>query len=195
MSKHPTKEPEDKTIAPGLIRRFAAIIYDSLLVIPLIMACVAATLGLKVAMGTAGEDILPPIVVQSVAVLACIGFFSVFWLKSGQTLGMQAWRIKLVASAGNELTFGRMVTRCGSALLSFGCLGIGYFWCLVDKRKRTWHDYLSGTELVLLPKSSRDKRNDIHNDTHNDKASPNDAGEDANRAASSGAASEQKQAE
>ncbi|MEM6605778.1 MAG: RDD family protein [Pseudomonadota bacterium] len=144
--------------APSLLRRVAAIVYDSLLVIPLVMACVAAALGAKVSMGSAGEDVLSPFVVQGVAVTACIGFFSVFWLKSGQTLGMQAWRIKLVPTTGNELTFGRVVTRCGSALLSFACLGVGYLWCMVDPKRRTWHDHLSGTELILLPKSSRDKR-------------------------------------
>ena len=131
-------------------------VYDALLVIPLSMALVGSALAVKVAMGDAGEDVLPPFVVQSLVVFACIGFFAVFWLKSGQTLGMQAWRIKVVPSTGNELTFGRAVTRCGSAVLSFACLGVGYLWCLVDRRKRTWHDLLSGTELVLLPRSSRD---------------------------------------
>ncbi|MEM6486261.1 MAG: RDD family protein [Pseudomonadota bacterium] len=152
------KDQTDSYPAPSLLRRVAAIVYDSLLVVPLIMVTVAVALGAKVSMGSAGEDVLPPFVVQGVAVTACIGFFAVFWLKSGQTLGMQAWRIKLVPISGNELTLGRVVTRCGSALLSLACLGAGYLWCLIDPKKRTWHDHLSGTELILLPKSSRDKR-------------------------------------
>jgi uncharacterized RDD family membrane protein YckC len=140
---------------PGLLRRLAAIIYDTLLVVPLIMVCVGATLLARKALGAAGEDLLPPFLVRSIVVLCCVGFFSVFWLKSGQTLGMQAWRIRLVPSPGNELTFGRTVTRCGSALLSAACLGLGYLWCLFDRRGRSWHDLLSGTELELLPKRSR----------------------------------------
>jgi len=143
--------------APGLPRRLAAIVYDTLLVVPMLMVTVGIALGIRKALGGAAETLLPPIVVQSLAILCCIGFFSTFWLKSGQTLGMQAWRMKLVASPGNELTFGRCVTRCGTALLSATCFGLGYLWCLIDRRRRTWHDMLSGTELQLLPKRGKDR--------------------------------------
>ncbi|WOJ93885.1 RDD family protein [Congregibacter variabilis] len=138
--------------APALPRRLAAIVYDTLLVVPLIMVCVAVGLGIRQLLGSAADSLLPATLVQIIAVFSCIGFFGTFWLKSGQTLGMQAWRIKLVPMPGNEMTFGRVVTRCVSALLSAVCLGLGYWWCLFDRRKRCWHDYLSGTELVLLPK-------------------------------------------
>lgn len=141
--------------APALARRLAAIVYDSLLVLPLIMVCVALGLGIRKMLGSAADSLLPATLVQAITILSCIGFFSTFWLKSGQTLGMQAWRIKLVPMPGNELTFGRVVTRCGSALLSAACLGLGYWWCLFDRRKRCWHDYLSGTELQLLPKKTK----------------------------------------
>jgi uncharacterized RDD family membrane protein YckC len=127
------------------------------------MVSVALLLGLRNLLGAAADSLLPPMIVQGVAVLCCIGFFGVFWMKSGQTLGMQAWRIKLVPSAGNELTFGRVVTRCGAALLSAACFGLGYAWCLVDRRGRTWHDTLSGTELVLLPKKKKGASGDESN--------------------------------
>ncbi|MDP5052838.1 MAG: RDD family protein [Congregibacter sp.] len=141
--------------APALPRRLAAIVYDTLLVLPLIMVCVAAGLGLQKLLGSAADSLLPATLVQIIAILSCLGFFATFWLKSGQTLGMQAWRIKLVPMPGNELTFGRVVTRCVSALLSALCLGMGYWWCIFDGRRRCWHDYLSGTELVLLPKKPK----------------------------------------
>lgn len=155
----PSTDPDSEhtRVAPGLLRRLAAIVYDTFLVIPLIMVSVASAMGLRLLLGSSADELVPPWVVQSIAIVACIGFFSVFWLKNGQTLGMQAWRIKLVASQGNELSFGRTVTRCGSALLSAACLGLGYLWCLVDKRRRCWHDYLSGTELVLTPKKTKKK--------------------------------------
>jgi uncharacterized RDD family membrane protein YckC len=141
--------------APGLLRRLAAMVYDAFLVIPLLMFVVALAMGLRELLGEGGEELLSPMLVQSLTVLSVVGFFSAFWLKGGQTLGMQAWRIRLVASAGNELTFGRTVTRIGAALLSAACLGMGYWWCLIDRRKRSWHDHLSGTELVLLPKKNK----------------------------------------
>ncbi len=152
---------EEALPPPALPRRLIAIVYDLFLVVPLIMACVAGAMGIRLLLGSAADDLLPPALVQSLVVVCCIGFFGVFWLKSGQTLGMQAWRIKLVPMPGNELTFGRVVTRCGSALLSAACLGMGYWWCLFDRRKRTWQDYLSGTELVLLPKKAKTTKKQV----------------------------------
>ena len=42
-------------------------------------------------------------------------------------------------------------------MLSAACVGLGYLWCLFDRDKRYWHDILSGTRLVLLPKRQKDK--------------------------------------
>jgi uncharacterized RDD family membrane protein YckC len=44
-----------------------------------------------------------------------------------------------------------------AAPLSAGCLGLGYLWCLVDRNRYYWHDYLSGTKLVLLPGKKKAK--------------------------------------
>lgn len=130
-------------------------LYDTLLLIPLLMLSVALALGLQHWSGRADGEELAGWIVQSLAALCCVGFFAGFWLKGGQTLGMQAWRIKLAPLPGKELSVARAVTRCAAALLSLACLGMGYLWCLVDRRQRTWHDYLSGTQLVLLPKHKK----------------------------------------
>ena len=37
-----------------------------------------------------------------------------------------------------------------TALLSWGALGAGFLWILVDRNQLAWHDRLSGTRLVLL---------------------------------------------
>ena len=131
-------------------------LYDSLLVIPLIMAGTALVLGLGQLLAMDRESLAPAWAVQAVAVLSCAGFFIIFWMKSGQTLGMQAGRIKLVARAPHEVGVARLALRCAAALLSFACLGLGYLWCLVDREGLSWHDRLSGTQLILLPK--RDKK-------------------------------------
>ncbi len=143
--------------SPGLPRRLMATVYDTFLVLPIIMLGVALGMGLYSALtrllgGTPGDEPLGAWAVRGIAVLVVAGFFTAFWRKSGQTLGMQAWRIKLVPLPGKRLTAGRCMLRCAAALLSLACLGIGYLWCLVDRNGRYWHDYLSGTTLVMLPK-------------------------------------------
>jgi uncharacterized RDD family membrane protein YckC len=101
---------------------------------------------------------LNPHIVQLVALACTTCFFCAFWCKSGQTLGMQAWRIKLVNFSGETPSIKQGVLRCLAALLSAACLGLGYLWCLVDRNGRYWHDYLSGTELILLPKREKKQK-------------------------------------
>ena len=150
------KEAPSHSGYPALPRRLAAMLYDTLLVLPLVMVSVALMLGLRIVLtGAPVDDTLEPLnpyLVQAISVLTVMAFFCWFWLKSGQTLGMQAWRIKLVDFHGKPPTLWRVALRCLAAVLSIACVGLGYLWCLVDRRRRYWHDYLSGTELVLLPK-------------------------------------------
>ena len=154
---------ETPTESPGLLRRLAAIAYDTFLVLPLIMVSVALGLGLRTAAGLEPHDtnkvaILDAAMVQLIALTAVVSFFSYFWLKNGQTLSMQAWRIKLVSSSGGAVRFHQAILRCLAAVLSTACLGAGYWWCLFDARGQSWHDHLSRTELILLPKKEKKKK-------------------------------------
>jgi len=152
-----------ETEHPSLLRRLAAILYDTFLVLPLVMVAVAIGLGLRTALGLEPFDdtrvsILDANLVRLIELTAVVAFFCYFWLKNGQTLSMQAWRIKLVNSAGGKIQLYQAVVRALGAALSALCLGAGYWWCLIDAQGRTWHDYLSGTELILLPKKEKKKK-------------------------------------
>jgi uncharacterized RDD family membrane protein YckC len=147
----------EQTTRPSLLRRLAATLYDILLVLPLIMVAVALATGLQLAVGNAPggqgfEDTLHPQMVQLIALLTTTAFFSCFWLLKGQTLGMQAWRIRLCSFDGSPVTLKQCLLRCAGALVSLLPAGAGYLWCLVDNKGRYWHDYWSRTELELLPK-------------------------------------------
>ena len=132
-------------------------VYDVFLVIALVAVVNAIALAVMVRVTSGDQDVLPPLLVQLLTIFCIVGFFCLFWLKNGQTLGMQAWRIKLVNFEGGPPSFGKALLRCGGAFLSTACLGLGYLWCLFDRNNRYWHDYLSRTELILLPKKSRHK--------------------------------------
>lgn len=146
--------PKDapKLTHPALPRRLMAMLYDTFLVLPLIMLSVAIAMGIHSYLNGADAEPLAPWLVQVITLLTLIGFFRAFWLKSGQTLGMQAWRIKLVGIDGSVPNTSHVIRRCLGAALSALCLGAGYWWCLFDPNKRYWHDYLSGTELILVDK-------------------------------------------
>lgn len=143
-------ENSGQPTSPSLLRRLTAMLYDALLVVALVVVVNGVALG--VVSRVTDQQVLDPLLVQSLTVLSVFGFFCLFWIKSGQTLGMQAWRIKLVDFNGNPPGFRHALLRCLGACVSAACLGLGYLWCLVDRNKRYWHDYFSRTELILLPK-------------------------------------------
>ena len=145
----------EQPASPSLPRRLTAILYDVLLVVALVAVVNGLALGALVQLTDGKQQVLNENLVQLLTLLSVFGFYSIFWLKSGQTLGMQAWRIKLVDFQGGRPTAGKALLRCLGACLSAACLGLGYLWCLVDRNNRYWHDYLSGTELILLPKEEK----------------------------------------
>lgn len=126
----------------GLPRRLAAIFYDSLALFALLFF----TTWLVVAF--AGGALAPgdPLLRSLLFALGC-AFFTGFWVHGGQTLGMKAWRIRLVADDGGPVRWTRGLLRCVVALLSWTCLGAGFWWALFDRERRTWHDRASGTRL------------------------------------------------
>jgi uncharacterized RDD family membrane protein YckC len=139
---------------PGLVRRLAAILYDTLLLAALLVvasAVVTIPVGLIFGQATAeglGDN---PLFMLWLALVPLL-FFTWFWRRGGQTIGMRAWRLQLVSSDGESVTLKKAVLRFFTALLSWIPLGLGFLWILVDPERLAWHDRLSGTRLVLLSK-------------------------------------------
>jgi uncharacterized RDD family membrane protein YckC len=65
---------------------------------------------------------------------------------------MRAWRLRLFGEDGEAVGWRAAVVRVAAAYLSTFALGLGYLWLLIDPDKRTWHDRLSRTRLVILEK-------------------------------------------
>lgn len=82
-------------------------------------------------------------------------FFCLFWRRGGQTLGMRAWRLQVISDDGSAPSWRACLVRCLLAPLSLAALGIGYWWLLIDKRGATLHDRISGSRVVVLPKTKR----------------------------------------
>lgn len=147
---------EEAFATPSLLRRLTAMLYDLLLVVAVVAGVFALALAVQVKLLDSADHVLHPVVAQALTVASVYGFFIGFWLVGGQTLGMRAWRIKLVDFSGEPPTLGKAILRCCGATLSGACMGLGYLWCLIDRRNRYWHDYLSRTELILLPPRNRE---------------------------------------
>lgn len=132
----------------GLLRRLGAIFYDSLLLVATWFILTLLVLPL-----TGGEAIpAGNIPYRLYLLMGALLFFGGFWTHGGQTLGMRVWRLKVQQPNGQTITWPQALLRFGFALLSWIPLGAGFWWILIDKEGKSWHDRLSGTELILMPK-------------------------------------------
>ena len=140
----------------GVIRRLGAALYDVLLLIALLMIATALLLPL-----TGGEAVtvrdfgIWAYLYRVALLLIVIGFFGLFWTRQGQTLGMLAWRLRLERNSGSLMTWGDTLKRLAAACLSWAPLALGIFWILVDRDRLAWHDRLTHTRVVVLPKKKR----------------------------------------
>lgn len=138
-------------VPAGLPRRLAAAFYDLLIIVALWFAATALLLPF-----TGGEAVPAGGAIHYLHQLYLLGvtyvYFGWFWTHSGQTTGMKAWRLRVIREDGRAPTWRDTALRFGAAMLSWLPLGLGYFWALWDAEQRTWHDRLSRTRLVVLPK-------------------------------------------
>lgn len=78
-------------------------------------------------------------------------YFVWCWVKSGQTLAMQTWRIRVINYAGQPISINQACKRYLLASLFFGPT---FLWALFDREGLFLHDRLAGTRLILLSKQS-----------------------------------------
>ncbi len=168
------------TRGAGLLVRLAAALYDALLIVAIVMVTTALFLPL-----TGGEAITrasagPLEYLYRLAVAGAVtAYLCLCWVRVGQTLGMKAWRLRLVTAAGDRVMFGRALLRAlligGLYLLALttlaaafvrevptwaGAVGAlplvaSYLWRLVDRAGDTLHDRLSRTRVLRVPRTPR----------------------------------------
>ena len=145
MSTNSTIELTDDH-TPGLLRRFAAMLYDGLLLTALLFV---ATAIITLPLGNPSGLMLLAFQFFIFEIIPLI-FFTGFWVRGGQTLGMRAWRLKLERFDGRDIGWSDALKRHLAALFSILVFGLGFFWILVDPQKLAWHDRLSKTRLILI---------------------------------------------
>lgn len=136
----------------GLLRRFGAILYDSLLILALLFLTTIPFIAVRGGEPVEANDNL---LYQLTVALVVFLFFTGFWSRSGRTLGMQSWGLRVETADGTIPTFFRASVRFVAAILSWLPLGLGFFWQLWDKDELTWHDRLSRTRLRHYPKPDK----------------------------------------
>jgi uncharacterized RDD family membrane protein YckC len=166
----------NQDLGPASIwRRFAALVYDSLLLLAVLFLGTLALLPL-----TGGESITPQdsgaweLAYRAWVMLLTAGFFGISWTRRGQTLGMMSWKIRLLRDDGTLLRWPRALLRLllGAAVALAALVGLlsvartgsllpagwgsalllpaaaNYLWMGFDPEARTLQDRLSGCRVV-----------------------------------------------
>lgn len=130
----------------GLLKLLAACIYESLILIAIWMA----TAWLFIAIFGDATHHYKRLFLQLVLWLIAGAYFVWCWIKSGQTLATQAWKIKLVNSAGTTLSIRQALVRYAFASVSTLVFGLGFFWAIVDKDRCFLHDRLLKSRFIKV---------------------------------------------
>lgn len=154
---------ESKKTTAGPVKRLAAMVYDGLLLFGVLFTATlipSLLLDSSPAKKLENNDVVHelsplmtglPFQLYLLAVTAL--FFCWFWRSTGQTLGMQAWRLKIEDSEGNKPSIAQCLVRLLTANISLLCFGAGYWWIWFDKEGLSWHDRWSNTRIIVVPKA------------------------------------------
>lgn len=157
-----------------LARRFAALIYEGLLLVALLFVLNFVLLPL-VTPGHAGQakDLVVPALPQRLALFWILfallaAFYSWCWAHGRRTLAMKTWRMRLVRRDGSVLPartallrylatwIGPLAAVLAYAVLAPQGLGghaawlvaLGFLWAFIDRDRQFLHDRIAGTRLV-----------------------------------------------
>lgn len=179
----PQQQPQEHVIA-GVWVRLLAVLYDGMLLLAMLflVSVVLVSVG-TVLFGEVGSQAnqaqkLPTWyqnwILSPSFVLTLVGFYGIFWRKTGQTLGMQTWRLQVVTSSGTLLTWrqsairivcacivpavcallGGLIHKSYNGMAFSGIFGflLNYLFCLVHPKGLAVHDWLSNTVTVRIPR-------------------------------------------
>ena len=145
----------------GFIRRFGSWVYDGLIAIAVYMTAGAVSFAIFAILVNTGivpsggeEHVIS--VLQNSIVYTLINelfklgwvayFFVFFWARSGQTIGMKAWRLKVQNQDGSLIS---KKTGLKRLLPTLG--GLGNLVVIFDrKQKLSLQDRLTNTEVIVL---------------------------------------------
>jgi uncharacterized RDD family membrane protein YckC len=138
----------------GLLRRFAAISYDLLLLAALDFIATAILLIFTSGVAVDSSNTFFKLYLLLIAWL----YFAWQWTHGGQTLGMRAWKIRLYTADNGPVSWPVATKRYLFALLSWLFAGAGFLWALFDRNKLTFHDRYSKSRLLLVPREPKPSR-------------------------------------
>ena len=135
---------------PAWLRLAACMLYDGLVVLALSFAL---ALGFILLFGDASHG-LKRYALQLFLWLGIGLYFVWCWRKSGQTLAMQTWQLKLSDGQTKLLNWPQALIRYALASLSLAAFGLGFVWALFDRDGLFLHDRLLSSRITFVPRAA-----------------------------------------
>jgi uncharacterized RDD family membrane protein YckC len=134
----------------GFGRRFAALIYDSLLLAALLLVYTGIMVAIRGGAITAAGSGPWWFLYRGGELAIVAAYYVINWLMSGATLGMRAWHLRVVSETGKRLRLLRALWRCVCGFFAWSPAALGVLWLYADPEHLALHDRLSGTRVVHL---------------------------------------------
>lgn len=134
-----------------LWRRFASMVYD---LFPLVGLWIAAAgvwiLALHDVYDPQHPDPVLRVLLGLWLLFVAAAYFAVSWVRVRATVGMRAWRLRLLRDDGSRVGVGRAFLRFVLALVSLAFVGCGFWVAWFDADRRAWHDRVCGTRVIRV---------------------------------------------
>jgi len=140
----------------GFISRLLALLVDVTLIVVVLalggslMTTAVDVLGLGgwLDFVTGPDGIVGGLFALSSGLAIVFGYLVLFWLLTGQTVGMMLLGLRVVNRAGGRPSLGQALRRVIGYLLLPGIYFFGFLWILGDDKREAWHDKLAQTYVV-----------------------------------------------
>ena len=136
----------------GFWRRFAALLYDALLITAVLLLYTALAL-----FASGGRALVPQTIgpgaylYRAGEILLIAGYYVLCCHLTGHTLGMRAWRMRVQTPDGATLGVGQALLRFFWGVIAWLPLALGVLWSYLDPQRLALQDRLSGSRVVRLP--------------------------------------------
>jgi uncharacterized RDD family membrane protein YckC len=135
----------------GFGRRLAALLYDSVLLAALLVMFTSGAVFLNHRVAVEPETAGAWTYLYRAGLIGVIaGYYLLNWTRSGQTLGMRAWRLRAVTASGQPLAWKTAALRLVFGVLAWAPAALGVLWLYADPEHLALHDRLSKTRIIHL---------------------------------------------
>ncbi|ORU94379.1 MAG: hypothetical protein A6F72_08715 [Cycloclasticus sp. symbiont of Poecilosclerida sp. N] len=128
---------------PSVFRRLAVIVYDLILLVAVLFAATLLLLPFQPSHLFQPSSWIYRVYLFFISFL----FYAWFWTTGGQTLGLVAWKLRVVNENGGNISWKQSLIRFITAIFSCGVCGLGIVWMLFNKEHLAWHDITSKSHL------------------------------------------------